>query len=115
MKEQPKKQKGFVQVEEGYRAKEAKRARREERANNFDMKVLLEESEGEGDSGLDERNVSTESIKELKRVLNSVEKSQYEERHHAMISELRIRKMLAREKIKYPTSESFKERKQELR
>ena len=59
--------------------------------------------------------MSTESIKELKRVLNSVDKTQYEERHHAMISELRIRKMLAREKIKYPTKESFVQRKQELR
>ena len=42
-----------MDVEERYRLEEKKRARREERANNFDMKVLLEESEGEGDSGID--------------------------------------------------------------
>ena len=32
-----------------------------------------------------------------------------------MMSELRIRTMLSREKIKYPTKESFIERKQELK
>ena len=32
-----------------------------------------------------------------------------------MISELRIRKMLAQEKIKYPTKELFESRKKELR
>ena len=31
-----------------------------------------------------------------------------------MMTELRIRKMLAREKIKYPTAESFDQRKHEL-
>ena len=73
------------------------------------MKVLLEESSDDGGNGdRSDNNMSqSDSIKELKRVLNSVDKSQYEERHHMMISELRIRKMLAREKIKYPTVESF--------
>lgn len=47
--------------------------------------------------------------------MKSVADEKYEERHLKMITELRIRKMLAREKIKYPTKESFDSRKAELR
>ena len=53
----------------------------------------------------------TESIKELRRYLRSVPEAHYDERHYKLMSELRIRKMLSQEKIKYPTKESFDERK----
>ena len=43
----------------------------------------------------------TDSVKEIKRVLKRVSQEEYEERHHEMVTELRIRKMLTREKIKY--------------
>ena len=59
--------------------------------------------------------MQAESTRELKRVLNSVSKEDYQARHHHMITELRIRKMLAREKINYPTHEAFAKRKAELR
>ena len=57
---------------------------------------------------------SANSVKEIKRVLKSIDQEFYEERHHKMMTELRIRKMLAAEKIKYPTQESFINRKVEL-
>lgn len=79
--------------------------------------MLLEESSGDEKdaSAVDDDNYSqSDSVKELKRVLKSVSKDEYQERHHNMITELRIRKMLARQKIKYPTKESFTKRKNEL-
>ena len=86
------------------------------RANNFETKVLLEDSsEDESGGGEADDTTQAESTKEIRRILNSVSEDQYEARHYQMITELRIRKMLAREKIKYPTKESFEERKNELR
>ena len=109
----------YKDIESQYKLKEEKRARKLMKKNNFETKVLLEaSSDDEGDDQYvnSEDNLSqTSSTKELKRVLNSVHESEYEARHHQMITELRIRKMLAREKIRYPSMEAFDSRKAELR
>ena len=79
--------------------------------------MIAESSDsGSGADGEDVRSVGskTGSVKDIKRILNSVTEDMYEERHLKMINELRIRKMLAQEKIKYPTNESFEDRKIEL-
>ena len=47
--------------------------------------------------------------------MNSLSEDQYDAHHYAMVTELRVRKMLAREKINYPTKESLEHRKKELR
>ena len=105
--------KEFVRIENAYKAKEEKKARKILKADNFDIKVLLGESSDDAD---DEDNYSqSDSVKEIKRVLNSLDRENYEERHHKMMTELRIRKILAREKIKYPTREVFDSRQKELR
>lgn len=53
---------------------------------------------------------NAEIVRDLRRVLNSVENRNFEERHHIMITELRIRKILAREKLKYPSKEELRQR-----
>ena len=77
---------------------------------------MEESSENEGTDGEDAKSAGskTDSVKEIKRILNSVSQDKYEVRHHEMITELRIRKILAKEKIKYPTKDSFDDRKIEL-
>ena len=67
-----------------------------------------------GNNVEEEEGFQPESTKEIRRVLNSISQDQYEPRHYAMVNELRVRKMLAREKINYPTKESFNQRKKEL-
>ena len=55
-------------------------------------------------------------MKHLKKALNNVPEDQYDDRHRQMMTELRIRKMLSREKIShYPDKLSFDQRKQELK
>ena len=115
--------KEFVDIEHAYRLKEEKQARRDLRKDDFATKVLLEESSSDDDEfgcaqKLNENGVGQlpslkhpESTSEIKRILNSVIEGQYEARHYAMITELRVRKMLAREKINYPSKESFDRRK----
>lgn len=81
-----------------------KKIKKKSRENNFDVKALLEESSDE-EKG---------EVNEIKKVLKSVSRDQYEERHHQMITELRIRKMLARDNIKESTKEQLDDRKKEL-
>ena len=53
--------------------KEHKKLAKLKKANNFDIRVLLEESEGADEDEVGEDNLSqNDSTKELKRVLNSV-------------------------------------------
>lgn len=114
--EQLKPDKEYQMIEDGYKLREEKQARKLLRANNFETKVLLEDSsDDEGHEGDSDDPNRSESTKEIRRILKSVSEDQYEARHYQMITELRIRKMLAREKIKYPTKEQFDERKSELR
>jgi len=67
--------------------------------------VLLEESSDDDDqiviaktAGFMEQQMQFkhESTKEIRRILKSVGEDNYEARHYEMITELRVRKMLAR-------------------
>lgn len=111
----------YIEVEHSYKLEEERKARKLQRANDFATKVLLQESSGDDendigkgqDQGNDEK--PSESTKEIRRILNSVSEEKYDQRHYKMITELRVRKMLKREKINYPTKEVFEKRKKELK